>query len=65
MSDDVFEDGLLAAQAGDENAFATRVVAVARSTDQRARAATCGRRLFETEFTWEAIARRLLAVVCS
>jgi glycosyltransferase involved in cell wall biosynthesis len=52
--------GLELVVVGDAAPFADRVLAVATDNARRAAAASAGRKLFEAELTWDAIAGRLL-----
>jgi glycosyltransferase involved in cell wall biosynthesis len=52
--------GLELVQVGNSSRFAEQAVELAKAPERRARAAAAGRALFEEEFTWPVIARKLL-----
>ncbi len=59
----LLDRGLELVEVGGPSAFAERVVEIAVDESRRSAAAAAGRALFEAEFTWDAIAARLLAKI--
>jgi glycosyltransferase involved in cell wall biosynthesis len=59
----LIDRGLELVDVGRADAFADHAVELAIDSGRRARAASAGRMLFDAEFTWDAIANRLLDAI--